>query len=124
MRRRQQPEAALQRAIFQHVRLRLVPGAICFHVPNGGYRKPVEAAILKSMGTMPGIPDIVAIKDGRTYGLELKAPGGRLTDSQKAAHEQLRAAGAEVAVADNIDAALGLLEAWQILRGHTRLAST
>jgi hypothetical protein len=116
--RRSQPEAAIQRAVFQHMRLRIAPGVFAFHVPNGGFRRPIEAAILKSLGVAPGIPDIIAIKDGRTYGLELKAPGGRLTDTQRAAHEALRAAGAELATADSLDAALRQLQDWLLLRGR------
>jgi hypothetical protein len=46
-----------------------------------------------------GVPDVVAVKDGRTYALEIKPPGGRLTAAQSAAHGALRRAGAEVAVA-------------------------
>jgi hypothetical protein len=33
-----QSEAAIQRAVFQHLRTRAVPGVFAFHVPNGGYR--------------------------------------------------------------------------------------
>jgi hypothetical protein len=117
--RRQQPEAEIQRCLFQHIRLRLAPGAFAFHVPNGGARRPIEAAILKSLGVTAGVPDVIAIKDGRTFALELKAPGRRLTDAQRAAHEALRAAGAEVATADSLDGALGQLQDWQLLRGHS-----
>jgi VRR-NUC domain len=117
--RRQQPEAQIQRAVFQHIRLRLAPGAFAFHVPNGGARRPIEAAILKGLGVTAGVPDVIAIKGGRTFALELKAPGGRLTDAQRAAHEALRAAGAEVAIADSLGAALRQLQDWSLLRGRS-----
>jgi VRR-NUC domain len=117
-RRRAQPEAQIQRAVFQHLRLRPAAGVFAFHCPNGGARRPIEASILKGLGVKAGVPDVIAIKGGHTYALELKAPGGRLSDSQKDAHEQLRDAGAEVAVADNLDDALHQLEAWELLRGH------
>ena len=29
------------------------------HVPNGGWRNPVEAAALKALGTTPGVPDLL-----------------------------------------------------------------
>ena len=115
--RRAQPEAAVQRAIFAHIRLRLAPGAFAFHCPNGGARRPIEVAILKGLGVTPGIPDIIAVKGGRMFALELKAGTGRLSDAQRAAHDALRAAGAEVATADSLDAALRQLEEWQLLRG-------
>ena len=87
-----------------------------FHVPNGGWRSPIEAKIFKAIGTVAGIPDIVCIFEGRTYALELKAEGGRLTDVQRVVHERLREAGADVAVAHGIDQALAQLEGWGLLR--------
>jgi len=47
MTRRAQPEAALQRSVIQHLTWRARPGVFAFHVPNGGWRSRVEAAILK-----------------------------------------------------------------------------
>jgi hypothetical protein len=58
------------------------------------------------LGVRSGTPDLIIIKAGRAYGLELKAPGGTLTPSQIAAHSLLISAGAMVATADKIDAAL------------------
>ena len=52
--RQQRPEAAIQRAVFQHLRARGAPGVFVFHPANGGYRKPVEAAILKGLGVVTG----------------------------------------------------------------------
>jgi hypothetical protein len=118
--RRSQPEAAIQRAVFQHLRLRPTAGTFAFHVPNGGARRPVEAAIMKGLGVTAGVPDIIVIRNGKAHCLELKAPGGRLTDAQLAAHEALRAAGAEVATADNLDAALKHLQDWLLLRGTAK----
>jgi hypothetical protein len=37
--RRRQLEAAIQRAIFQHLRIRSAPNVFVFHCPNGGYRQ-------------------------------------------------------------------------------------
>jgi hypothetical protein len=55
------PEDLIQRAIVAHYRARAVRGTYMFAVPNGGYRRPVEAAILKATGTIAGIPDTVWI---------------------------------------------------------------
>jgi hypothetical protein len=41
-----------------------------FNVPNGGWRSPVEAAILKGQGVRPGVPDLIVIKDGLPCGLD------------------------------------------------------
>jgi hypothetical protein len=55
---------------------------------------------------------------------ELKAPGGRLTAVQRDAHVALAAAGATVAVAGSLDAALAQLEAWALLRGSNHERGT
>lgn len=116
MPRRQQREQTDHRAVIQHFGWRGRPGAFVFHPANGGWRSRVEGAILKSMGVVPGVPDIVCIFQGRAYFLEMKAPKGRLTDAQRVVHERLRKAGANVAVAHGIDEALAQLEQWKLLR--------
>jgi hypothetical protein len=110
-------EAAIQRAVFQHLAARRVSGVFAFHPPNGGWRSHVEAAILKGLGVYPGVPDVIAIKGGRAYGLELKSPAGRLSPAQRDVLAALRAAAATVSVAYGLDAAIAQLEAWELLRG-------
>ena len=116
MPRHQQPEQVLQRAVVEHLCWRARPGVFAFHVPNGGWRSRVEGAILKAIGTVAGVPDILCIFQGRVYALELKAGRGRLTDVQRVVHERLREAGANVAVAHGIDQALTQLTEWKLLR--------
>jgi hypothetical protein len=83
-RHRRRPEDAIQRAVFQHLRARAERGVFAFHPANGGYRKPVEAAIMKGLGVVAGVPDVIVIHEGRCYALEIKAPGGRATPKQLA----------------------------------------
>jgi hypothetical protein len=111
-------EAAIQRAVFENFRSRGAPGVFAFHPANGGYRRPIEAKILKGLGVRAGVPDIIAIHNGRCFALELKAEGGRATDKQLAAIAALREAGAFTAITEGLDRALGCLEAWGLLRGH------
>jgi hypothetical protein len=115
--RRRRPEQALQRAVFVHLRQRGALGVFAFHPANGGYRTAIEAAIFKSLGVVPGTPDVIAVKDGRTYALELKAAGGKLSDAQRTTLETMHAAGAIVGVATGIDEALQWLEGQGLLRG-------
>jgi hypothetical protein len=117
-RHRRRPEAAIQRAVFQHLRARGAPGVFAFHPANGGYRQPVEAAILKGLGVKPGVPDVFAVHNGRCFALELKAEGGRATDKQLEAIAALREAGAFTAIAEGLDRAIACLEAWGLLRGR------
>lgn len=118
MRSRARPEDQIQRAIFQHLRARKAPGVFAWHTPNGGKRKPIEASILKGLGVVAGVPDIVAIRGGHTYGLELKAEGGKPSDKQTATMAEMERAGATIALATGLDAAIAQLEAWGLLTGR------
>lgn len=94
---RQKPqryEQQLQSAVFQFIRLheRQYPQlAFAFHVPNGGFRSKVEAAIFKRGGVLAGVPDICLPfpgygMDGQRYAglyMELKTPGNQLTEAQE-----------------------------------------
>ena len=112
------PEQAIQRNVFEHFRVRGAPGVFAFHVPNGGYRRKVEAAILRGIGTVAGVPDVCAIKGGKAFFLELKAEGGRLTKAQEQTLIDLRAAGAMATHAHGLDQALRVLEGWGLLLGR------
>ena len=105
------------------LRLRGAPGVFAFHPANGGWRSRIEAKILKGLGVIAGVPDVIAVKGGRTYALELKARGGRLSEAQTAAHTALCAAGAEVATSYGLDAALEQLERWGLLRRQASITS-
>lgn len=112
------PEQQIQRAVFQHLATRKAKGTFAFAVPNGGYRRPIEAAIMKSMGTVAGVPDLICIRDGKTFALELKAGGGKPSAKQIETMAAMEAAGATVATATGLDAAIAQLESWGILRGR------
>jgi hypothetical protein len=84
--RRRQPEAQIQRAVFEHFRIRSAPNTLAWHTPNGGWRSPIEAKILKGLGVRAGVPDIIAVRGGQMFCLELKSEHGRLSPAQIAAH--------------------------------------
>lgn len=59
---------------------------LLFHVPNGGKRDQKTAAALKRQGVKAGVPDLVLpVARCGFHGLyiELKAPGGKLEQSQE-----------------------------------------
>ena len=116
--KRTRPEQAIQRAVFEHLRARGAPGVFAFHPANGGYRKPVEAAILKGLGVVGGVPDVIAIHNGRVFAMEIKAEGGRATDKQLACIAALREAGAFTCIAEGVDRAIACLEGWGLLVGR------
>lgn len=110
------PEQQIQRAVVEHLRLRGMPGLVFFHVPNGGRRKPIEAAIFKSMGVRAGVSDLILLHVGKMFALELKAPGGRATEAQMAFQSDFDKAGGFCAMPEGIDAALATLEAWGLIK--------
>jgi hypothetical protein len=114
--RRRSPEAQLQRSLVDHLRWCARSDVWWTHHANGGYRRPIEAAIFKSLGVQPGAPDLLIVRAGQALFIELKAPGRKLSPSQVECHEALRRVGAAVETADNIDQALASLRRLGVLR--------
>ena len=117
MRHRRNPEQAIQKAVVQHLRARGAPGLEFIHVPNGGKRRPVEAAIFKGLGVRAGASDLLLWHDAKAFALELKAPGGRATESQLEFLSDMERAGAFTCLCEGLDPALRVLESWGLLRG-------
>ena len=114
--KRDRPEQQMQRAVVEHLAWFARPDVFSFHYPAGGWRSKIEAKILKAIGTVAGIPDVICIFKGRVFALELKSERGRLTEVQRATQGRLRAAGVTVATAYNFDDAIAQLATWGLLR--------
>lgn len=110
------PEQQIQHAVVAHLRLRAEPKVFFWSTPNEGKRGLINGAALKAAGMTAGVPDLLILKDGRLHALELKAPGGRLTPSQRGVIQRMIDCGAQAAVAFSIDEALVTLEFWGILK--------
>ena len=105
---RQRPEQILQTRIV--ARLRREFDALVYAVPNGGSRGRIEAVRLKEMGVVAGIPDLVACgREGMSVYLEIKAPGGDLSDAQRRIIPELQGRGFPVFTVDTVDAAVQAL---------------
>jgi hypothetical protein len=111
------PEQQIHRAVVQHLQMRGAPGLVFLHPANGGFRRLIEAKILSGMGVRAGAADLLLWHDGKSYALELKAKGGRVSQAQCAFLADMQRAGAFTCVAEGLDAALRTLEAWKLLRG-------
>ena len=70
MTRRAQPETQIQRAVIEHLAWRARPCVWWTHIPLGGLRSKVEAAILRGLGTARGTPDLLIVADGKAHFLE------------------------------------------------------
>jgi hypothetical protein len=62
------------------------------------------------------VPDLIIIKGGEMFALELKSMDGRVSPAQRLCHAAMQAAGAKTAIAKGLDEALITLEVWGILR--------
>ena len=70
---------------------------------------------VKSMGLLPGAPDLAIIPGGgKTYYIEVKKPGEGLTHSQPEVHEYLNEQGYNVAIVFSLDGAIAALKKWGI----------
>jgi hypothetical protein len=116
-RRRMRPEDAIQKAVFEHIKQRGVPGLVALHPANGGLRSRVEASRFKAMGVIPGAPDVLLWHADKSYALELKSPDGRVSEAQAEMLARLGSAGVYTCVAHGLDRALKVLEAWGLLWG-------
>jgi hypothetical protein len=113
MRRRNTPEADLQRAVVEVLRLALPREAIIHHSANEvtepGPRGARRQAILVGMGVHAGFADLIVMSEGRILFLELKSLRGRLRPSQEAFRDAVLAQGFGWALVRSIDDALGAL---------------
>jgi hypothetical protein len=72
-------------------------------------------AKLKRMGLRPGVADIVIIRKGRVYFLELKTPDGVQSDRQSAFQADCFYVGAEYAIARSFEEAQEIVKGWAII---------
>lgn len=86
---------------------------LAHHSPNEGRRGYIAQADVKAMGVMAGWPDLELIrKDGQTLFIELKRPGGRMSDDQRAVHAALAEYGHVVQVVDRFNDFVDLVKPW------------
>jgi hypothetical protein len=86
---------------------------MCWHTPNGGGRSVVEGVRFKQAGVRAGIPDLLFLRDGNVFGLELKKPGGVLSPAQREMHPRLLAAGmVACATVDSLEDAKRVVKGW------------
>ena len=127
-RRRAQPETADQRAQCRHLDIRGEPGLVWFAVPNGNKLGgkisakgiAIQGAINKGLGVKAGVSDLIFLHDSKFFALELKVGKNRPTEAQLEFIDRVNAAGGFATwYYTGLDAAIRVLEAWQLLRGSS-----
>lgn len=116
MKRRKNTEASFHVQVAWLLNRILSPGVVwtTFPAGGGGVRRGV---LLKKQGLKPGWPDIQLFDlSGGRWGLELKAPGGRLSPEQRKTHAELAALGWGLATCWDLNQVQEALREWGILR--------
>ena len=117
--KRQDREGPIHRAIIELLDYELPPDAIYHHSPNeldmSGPEAARQIAKARGLGTRIGWTDLEIIWQGRFYGVEIKAPGGRVSTPQSETHAAMRRAGALVAVVSSVSEMKEILIQWDIL---------
>lgn len=85
-------EHTLQTACVRWFRYQY-PKYLCFAVPNGGSRNPLEAKRLKAEGVLPGVSDLIILSEKKALFIEMKTTTGRQNENQKAFQQKIEKLG-------------------------------
>ena len=111
-------ETAIHQALVAQLRARGNPDAVWFHVPNASKSTPGYRRKLASLGLRPGVSDLICLHNGEAFALELKRTSkGRTSENQNLFLSDWREAGGHGVVAEGLDQAIAVCEAWGWLRG-------
>lgn len=111
-------ESDIQAQVVEWLRLFEVPCGFMVHsVPNEGKDRanPARLAKLKRMGFRAGVADLVIVKAGRVYFLEMKRPGENQSPNQTDFAVDAHRVGAPYAVAHSFEEAEKIVKNWQII---------
>lgn len=113
-------EFSIHVAIADLLRRWALPHVEWTHFPAGELRSPATAGRLARMGARRGWADFqIFHADGRVCFLEVKRPGGRLSEDQRRIAEHMKRAGHRFEVVDNVEAAISTLVTWGVVRAMT-----
>jgi hypothetical protein len=121
--KRRSPERALHMDVAAYLRHAWPADLHLSHFPAGEVRDKATAGKLKAMGLARGWPDFIAIlPNGQAAFLELKAPGGSLSDEQKDLRRKFIALGCAYSVATSLDEVERIITRWLAAFGRAPLA--
>ncbi len=107
-------EAGLQRAVCERLAT-LRPACVWFHVPNGGKRGRLEAAIFHGLGVRAGAADLIFLWRGGCGCIELKQARGPLSRAQHEFKEKCERLDVPYAVARSVAEVEARLLEWGLL---------
>jgi hypothetical protein len=109
-------EEAIHRAVVDLLERAAKAGVVWTHFPAGEHRSKAVGGKLRGLGTKPGWPDLIFLRAGQFYGLEMKATRGRPSRAQMETLAAIGAAGGDVAITYGLDEAIAKLREWELVR--------
>jgi hypothetical protein len=90
------------------------PDVLIFAVPNGGKRSLIEAAMMKKMGVLAGVSDLLLFWDGGHGAIELKRPDKKVAMSPSQVDFSIAwiERGGRFACCNSLDGVEDTLKAW------------
>lgn len=98
-------EAEIHASIVLYLLSANIPGLIFHHSQNEGRRGWRAQRWLKTSGTLTGWPDLIFLFRARAMLMEIKRPGEKLSDVQRAVHTRIADAGFMCCVVESLDQA-------------------
>jgi hypothetical protein len=107
-------ETRLHCAVVDYMRA-VCPDCLTWHVANGGKRSKETARLMKRLGVLPGVFDLVVMAPGPFIGfMECKVGKEDLSDSQKWFRMQLVLMGFSYVVVRSLDDVRAAIEVWKL----------
>lgn len=116
-RRLRDAEGPIHRSVTQYLRRSLPAGWLVTHAANKP-RSAQQGAREKAMGALAGWPDLQILGPGpagpSAWFMEVKAPGGKLSDAQREVSDRLVDAGFPVRVVRSVEDARKAVSDWRL----------
>lgn len=117
-------EHKIQVQLLDYLRFAARPEIYYFAIPNQGNRHILNASRMKAEGVRSGVADLCfMLPNGLVGWMEMKKPGGQMSDTQKAFRDRCLMLGHHWALAKSVDEALEALTKWDALKPAYRKPS-
>lgn len=109
-------EAPIHKAVLGYLRAAL-PGAVIHHAANEIARRgkggAIAVGIAKSLGALPGYPDLAVLWRGQFWAFEVKPEGRKATEAQLAVGAAIERNGGRWAVVRSVRDAEDCIREWR-----------
>ena len=107
-----QSEIPIHVSILEYLRAVLPSDAIIAHVPNGGARDARTGALMKRLGAVAGMPDLICfLPGGKFVAFEVKGPSGYASKVQRELWTRFKVLGFPLALVRSVEETRNALKA-------------